>query len=93
MVDLLNSQGPSGGGGGGGGGGRGLEGVWVPTMLNQWRGCPVGEHERTKYYKYKFEENGKCRGWNIHESNLKFHLDSLNFCVKFQVNGEFGNLS
>ena len=43
---------------GGGGGLKSITGTWVPTRLDDWRGCPVGKEARVTTYKYVVQGNG-----------------------------------
>ena len=35
-----------------------IAGTWVPTRLDDWRGCPVGKEARVTTYKYVVQGNG-----------------------------------
>mmetsp|Transcript_39458 Transcript_39458/g.104133 ORF Transcript_39458/g.104133 Transcript_39458/m.104133 type:complete len:1309 (+) Transcript_39458:69-3995(+) len=39
-----------------------IGGVWLPTRVEQWRGCPVPEHDRSSIYLFTFDEapDGTC---------------------------------
>merc|ERR1719482_1964319 len=43
---------------GGGGGLQAIAGTWVPTRLDDWRGCPVGKEARVTTYKDVVQGNG-----------------------------------